>query len=103
VEAGGFSSTCRQMVMLPGFEHVTGVGGFAQETGEGEFEFGGIWVGSRFEAHITVSIAYVTEPGEPVTGQLVTVPSGAVVSPHVAHDARAAVMAPCCAACWMVE
>ena len=67
-------------------------GGLTQRTGLAEVEFT-IWVGSRLDACITAEIAVTT-----------AVSLGKVVPPvHVAHGARAAVIAPCCAACWMVE
>src|SRR5208282_3427885 len=96
VEAGGFSSACRQTVIWSVVVHGI-VGGVAQETGLGGLEFTGICVGSRLEAFSTASTAAVTVPfdaGGPLAGK---------VSPQVAHVARAAVIAPCCAACWMVE
>ena len=86
-----FSSTCRQTVMLPGFVHVTGVGGFTQDTGEGGLELVGIWAGSRLDACITAPTAAVTLPS---AGKLLL---------HVAHVERAAVIAPCCAAWVIVE
>ena len=50
-----------------------------------------IWLGLRLDACNTV----VTTVS--------TVVTGGMASEHVAHVDQAAVMAPCCAACWMVE
>src|ERR1700690_1917892 len=50
-----------------------------------------IWLRLRLSACNTLETTVSTAPG------------AVSAFPHVAHEARAAAIAPCCAACWMVE
>ena len=88
--AEGFNCALRQIVMLLLVVHAPG--GFGQGNGLGGLEFTGIWPGSRLDACNTAEIALST-----------VMSVGKVDGTHVAHDARAAVIAPCCAACVIVE
>ena len=90
----GFNSTEVQTQMLSFFWHGPACGGGGAGGGQAiNPGFGVVAViadGGTFEAFITVSTAPVTDvmAGNPVAP-----------APHVAHVARAALIAPCCAAC----
>lgn len=89
---GLFSHTERQIVILLVLaEHP--LGGVGQKVGVVEGACGMIWFRSRFEASVT---EYT---------ELSTALSRGKVFPglQVAHVGRAAVAAPCCAACVIVE
>ena len=94
-DAGGFNSACRQIVMLLVVVHAPpgGFGGLGQKIGAGGLEFTGICAGSILEA---CSTALITPSTVASVGEVF----GGV---QVAHDARAAVITPCCAACVIVE
>ena len=99
------SNTSRQIVMLPVVEvavQPTGGGGSdggkEQKVGFGGLELGGISAGLRLEASSTAEMALTT-----VVSAGKSVPFQPAPAPHAAQVGRAAVTAPCCAACVMVE
>src|SRR5271154_5467441 len=87
----GFTCALRQIVMLLVVVHAPGGFGGTQGVGTGGLEFTGICAGSILDACITPEIVATT------------VASRLGPPAHVAHDDRAATIAPCCAACVIVE
>src|SRR3984957_21337365 len=93
--APGFNCTFRQIVMLSMVDvhPAPAVAGGGSGHGMGAGLESLIWVGSRLDACITATTALVTVRSVGKAFPLAQLP----------QVARAAVMAPCWAACWMVE